>query len=822
MRKKCIAIAKKAMVWTLAASMLVATPLTASAAGLRDVYSTSDGSGNTTPTGDPSRTGTVTSTNSNSTVLGETEARVIGLAINPSAVQLELKSEPARGKNQENISVEILTNGDLKEEELNALKSKLRWSVKNTDIASVDAKSSNRTEAKLTPWMGGKTKVEVTLDDYKENIHFKAEADVTVKEYLRKFDLVVPENAKLFVNRTFDLTKLVANKVPATATDTITFAIDPEVKNGATVNAANVVTFKKPGKVHVVAISEQGVTAEVDLDVQDAVKAKAVTIHKFVDNKVESAEYTKDTRDIANDEMRQVDVAAKLVSAVEGKVSTDAVTWTSNKPDIVEVVGATVTEAEEPTTLKLKKVGKATITAKASSGKSKKLNITVAATLKGLEVKEITACDDGSDIVYTGQSVQLEALRTPKENTEALKWNVSNKKVATINSKGVLTVKNTLPDGASEVEIKISVENKKNGDAKVKSPERTITVKQSKIKGFNVYEGSKANVSDPTPLITVDDKGKQTVKNKTSKLNVPQNKTYIATVAEDSTGDASILNWSSSNSKVASIEKLSNGKVKITPVKKGNATIKVSGVMEVPKGKKTQLKLVTASFKVAVTQPTTTLTLNKTNVFVKYKANKQNVAFSVKQNKDAKEAVTWSVTDVDGNKTDKARVNNPNKGTVELVKNMYEAGDVFKVTARSASGITASTTITVINESKTVKIAEELNESGVPVEYSYTGKKGTGSKEVKKATVLGVGDSLELVSYIETKAEVGKWKEAGTDKTAAVTYTANKKGVVQIIGNTVTRLKKGSVTITAKTGDGKTYKLKIDDTDKLYEQTSGN
>ena len=42
MSKKCLAIAKKAMVWTLAASMLVSTPLTASAAGLRDVYSVSD------------------------------------------------------------------------------------------------------------------------------------------------------------------------------------------------------------------------------------------------------------------------------------------------------------------------------------------------------------------------------------------------------------------------------------------------------------------------------------------------------------------------------------------------------------------------------------------------------------------------------------------------------------------------------------------------------------------------------------------------------------------------------------------------------------
>ena len=76
----------------------------------------------------------------------------------------------------------------------------------------------------------------------------------------------------------------------------------------------------------------------------------------------------------------------------------------------------------------------------------------------------------------------------------------------------------------------------------------------------------------------------------------------------------------------------------------------------------------------------------------------------------------------------------------------------------------------------------------------------------------GLGEYIELTSYVDTKANKNNWVVAGAKdtNTASVTYTANKKGIVQIVGNKVTRLKSGSVTITAKTSDGKSYKLKLD------------
>lgn len=49
-----------------------------------------------------------------------------------------------------------------------------------------------------------------------------------------------------------------------------------------------------------------------------------------------------------------------------------------------------------------------------------------------------------------------------------------------------------------------------------------------------------------------------------------------------------------------------------------------------------------------------------------------------------------------------------------------------------------------------------------------------------------------------------------------MTYSVNKKGIVQIVGNTVYRVGNGTVKVTVKTADGKKYTLTIDDESKRY------
>ncbi len=798
MRKKCIAIAKKAMVWALAASMLVATPLTASAAGLRGVYSTTDGSGNDVKgpdgetTGDPSRTGTVTTTNTNTGALVDGEGKITGISINPSDVQLELDGEPARGKNQEAVTATIL--GNVPEEELEKLQNKLTWRVKDTSIATVDAKAADRTTANLTPWKGGDTVVEVTLDDYERNIHFKAEAAVHVKEYTQDFSLAIPADARLYVNHTLDLNDLISERNPGSANDTFTFGIDCP-RNVATVNAANVVTFKRTGNVDVTAVSEKGHVRRLPLTVTEGVKSTRVTLHKVVDGVEQSDVYKTETLEIANNP--SVNVVAVLEPNEGDAKSTDTVTWTSNKPDVVGVgsVSHDWDNARSFAGLELKKVGKATITARASSGKSAKVAITVRATLTGLAIADINVCEE-PNTAYTGQIVQMEALRTPAVNTDSLRWTVDNRQIASINSKGVLTVKPNarIPDGQDSVTINITVDNKRG----VSSETKPITIKQNRLTGFSVYEGS--NGDRGTLLIKVGTDGKQTRegKGKRSTLNVPQNKTYTATVNEG--GLAGTLNWVSSNTKVATVEKDNNGKAVITPLKKGTSKITVSGVMEIPgRNNTSSLKLVKATFTADVRQSATTLTMNKTSQTVKYSstnAARKNLtaSFSVKQNANPKEAITWSSVQTVGEGA--VVTNNGRNGKFTLTRGTYDPGDVIEVTARAASGITAKATIYVVEETNRVVIAQSLNE-GTPVEYD------------RRTTTLGLGNTCALMSLVETKSNRNHWIEAGEENTAPVTYTANKKDTVQIVGNKVTRLKSGKVTITARTSDGKSYKLTL-------------
>mgnify|MGYP001040341810 FL=1 len=90
---------KKAMVWAIAASMVVATPLTASAAGLRGVFSVSDGWN-----ANESGTGTVTNTNTNTETLKTYEARIIGIALDKSHIDA-VKGEP------ETLTATIIVDG---------------------------------------------------------------------------------------------------------------------------------------------------------------------------------------------------------------------------------------------------------------------------------------------------------------------------------------------------------------------------------------------------------------------------------------------------------------------------------------------------------------------------------------------------------------------------------------------------------------------------------------------------------------------------------------------------------------------------------------
>ncbi len=195
--------------------------------------------------------------------------------------------------------------------------------------------------------------------------------------------------------------------------------------------------------------------------------------------------------------------------------------------------------------VKAKNQGMTFITVTASNGKSALIKITVKKSLDITSVK----INQKSLTVVTGKTGKLTTTINPSNTTQSktLTWTSSNKKIATVD---------------------------KNGNVKgIKAGTANITVKTSNGKTATI----KVTVKKPTPIKSVK------LNKKTLKLEL--NKTYQlkATINPSSTTDSKVLSWSTSNKKVAIVDK--NGK--ITAVGGGSATITVT----TPNKKKAKVKV---------------------------------------------------------------------------------------------------------------------------------------------------------------------------------------------------------------------------------------
>ena len=694
---------------------------------------------------------------------------------------------------------------------------------------------------------------------------YSAKATVFIKEYSDSLSFVgVPE--KVYVKNVIDFNKYLVRN-PETANDTIIWtSTNTKI---AKVSATGVVTFVKAptgtDTCDIIAIGEKGAKAtytinstnmeqgtgaskieikpasasaslfdtkgkNATLDLGDSSKEQAgveVTMYAKVETAVKAsnnkeaatteAEAAKKNDKYVTKKMDLADGAAYLEVSKDKKTATpktvkitDNVTWTTSKNTIAVVADASNSAA----TIKAagKALGKANITAKADSGKSAKVAVTVKATLGDLKIGGIKK----DDTLYSGQSVQLEAIRTPEANNDAVTWSIEKVMIkgklkanpnATINAKGVLTIKPKLDASVKEVQINLETKAKIKGTKNpVKKAESVIIyVEQSNITGITVHD-DKTLIAD---LAMVKNKLKANVNlakkaDNTRTLSVPVGKNYTVNATTDATEyDAKgTLNVTSSKPKVATVTYDKNGTARVKAVAKGDATITVSGVAN--------NKVVKTTFKVKVKQPVTSLTMNKTYVVLKDTGKALSASFSVKQNKDAKETITWSMTGTKaGDKNTKIEITN--KGKVTFGKDSgYKAGDTYTVTAISQSGVKATATIEIVSPSTAVRVKDKDGN-----DFTLTPSKG---KPKANTTQLALGESVELFPQVnvgKSKPEADqKWIEAGKaedgKKAAGVTYSVNKKGIVQIVGDTVYRVGNGKAVITIKTTDGKSCKLTIE------------
>ncbi|MBD5487712.1 MAG: hypothetical protein HDR13_02830 [Lachnospiraceae bacterium] len=834
MKKKCIAIAKKAMVWTLAATMLVATPLTASAAGLRGVYKVEDGWGNMYDQNgdDDTRTGTVTSTytGSKSGVL-KNDSNLVGIVLDETNVDLTMEGAYNPEKQEtKTLTVEFVWQDGMKdkEKEEEHLAKLLTWKSGENSIVSLNHKVDNgkTNQMTLVAKSGGKTTVTVSLDDYANNIHFTSTANVNVKQIatgLKWDDVALNKDA--YEGVSLDLNEYVTT-VPDTATDNITFEIVKDDAKSATLK--NGILKLKKNKVDkdvtVVAIGEK-VKEPVTITIKKATPATKVEIRKVGRTElIKKYDWLVNNDGDSEGQKFEVVLSSKKEDGTvttDRENCTDKVTWSSKKPAIVEVKG---NGKGDEVTLVAKSVGTAQITAQASSGKKATLSVTVRANLTGFEITAATAN------LYSGQSIKLgsnqhfAANGTDNFTDAGLTWSFDGdkqevakmKKVATINAKtGVLTIKPDVSAFGESDRVKVTAKNAKvigkKDEAEYKKAKElpsgnTLEFKltQIDITSIQVLEMNNAQIAGASG----NGNKVTTAKGATVTIAADTSRTYKVVAEAKITEDgeeklvtaldgkpvATTLNWASSKDTLATATMDSNnGNGTVKGIKKGTPTITVSGATK--KGNK--YVAIKATFKASVTVPTKSIVLSTKNSAIAATNKNQTITLKATLDKGttskAKDIV-WTATRItkDGSNTPVPE-SDIKGGKLKLTKDKYEAGDKFIVTAKIANaGVQSSMELKVVVPSKKVQFVDNPE-----------------SETQKKTLEFESSDADPAMIYTKVQTDNG-WTVADDENNVApVTYTVSKSGIVQLVDKKVTPIKKGTVKITATTADGKKATLTV-------------
>lgn len=198
---------------------------------------------------------------------------------------------------------------------------------------------------------------------------------------------------------------------------------------------------------------------------------------------------------------------------VTGLAAGDRVaSWTSSNKKIVTVTGSGKITAKN-------KTGKATITIKLASGLRKEIPVTVQK--KAVTTKKITGLKK-SVTLKRGATLSLEPVIEPITSSQKVTYSSSNKKVATVTSKGKITAKSagtvkiTVKSGSKKFTVKVTVPKVKTTAIKGVVSEKTLKKGKTftlKPKLMPSYSGDKITYkSSNKKVATVSSKGKVTAK----------------------------------------------------------------------------------------------------------------------------------------------------------------------------------------------------------------------------------------------------------------------------------------------------------------------
>ncbi len=278
----------------------------------------------------------------------------------------------------------------------NADNKKITWTSSSKSVATV---SSNGV-------VKGKKAGTATITAKSSNGK-KATCKVRVKKSVAVKKVALnKKSAKIYVGKTL---KLKAAISPSNASNKkVTWSSSN--KSIATVNSKGVVKGKKAGTATITAKSSNGKKATCK------VKVKNVAVKKVALNKKSAKIYVGKT--------------LRLKATISPSNATNKkVTWSSSNKSVATVSTNGV--------VKGKKAGTATITAKSNNGKKATCKVRV----NNVAVTRV-ALNRTSASINVGKTVTLKATVSPSNATnKKVTWSSSNRSVATVNSRGVVTGK---------------------------------------------------------------------------------------------------------------------------------------------------------------------------------------------------------------------------------------------------------------------------------------------------------------------------------------------------------------------------------------------
>ena len=217
-----------------------------------------------------------------------------------------------------------------------------------------------------------------------------------------------------------------------------------------------------------------------------------------------------------------------LKATVAPANTTDKVVWSSSNPDIASV--------SDNGTVKAVKAGTAVISATAGNVQAT-CKITVVNPVYKVTGIKLTATP--SRYIAAGRKVQLKAAVAPSNAAnKAVTWKSSNTKVATVSSTGVVTFRKNA--GGKKVIITATAKDGSKKYARI-----TLACMKGSVKSIRLSGKTTVKAGQTTKITS-----------KVTTQNGSANKTLV---------------WSSSNTKLASVDKY--GKVKTVKGKKGTVTI---------------------------------------------------------------------------------------------------------------------------------------------------------------------------------------------------------------------------------------------------------